>query len=157
MHGHHPARFEIKEGLHGIGRIGVDVAELRRIVSSNGQQGEVGREAASDFTEPRKIRSIPGVIHRVLARLQHEAAIPAMRIFQDPGSPMSRRHVRDRNIVVPGTLPPVEFDNLGESQIRNQVGNMRRDDDGRGDAARVEIILHDRAQRWAMEMIKVRV
>ena len=70
---------------------------------------------------------------------------------------MSRRHVRDRNIVVPGTLPPVEFDNLGESQIRNQVGNMRRDDDGRGDAARVQIILDNGAQRWAMEMIEVRV
>jgi hypothetical protein len=157
VHRHHPARFEIKEGLHGIGRIGVYVAELRRIVSSNGQQGEIWRQAASDFAEPGKIRGIARVINRVLAGFQHEAAIPAMRIFQDPGSPMSRRHVRDRNIVVPGTLPPVELDDLGESQIRNQVGNMGGDDDGRGDAARVQIILHNCAQRWAMKVIEMRV
>ena len=53
------------------------------------------------------------------------------------------------------TLPPIELDNLRESQIRNQVGNMGRNDDGRGHAARVQVILHNRAQRWAMQVIEV--
>jgi hypothetical protein len=34
---------------------------------------------------------------------------------------------------------------------------MRRYDDGRGDAARVQVVLHNRAQRWAMKVIEMRV
>ena len=51
MHGHHPARFKIEEGAHGVGGIGMDVAELRRVIGADRKQREFGSEAASDLGE----------------------------------------------------------------------------------------------------------
>src|SRR5712671_2596059 len=38
VHGDHPARLEIEEGFGGVGGTGMDVAELRRIVSAYGEE-----------------------------------------------------------------------------------------------------------------------
>ena len=78
VHGNHPAGFEIEEGAHGVGRIGVNVAELRRIVCADGKQRDLRREAAPDFAKARKISSIASMIDGMLAGLQNEAAIAAM-------------------------------------------------------------------------------
>ena len=157
MHRNHPAGFEIKECLHGIGGVGVNVAELRRIVSADGQQSEFGSEAASDFAEAGKVGSIACVIDRVFARLQDEASVAAMRIFQDPRAPVTRRNVRDRQISVARGLPPIELDDLGKAKVGDQVGDMSGNDDRRRDASLAQVILHNRAQRWPMQMIEVRV
>ena len=51
VHRNHPAGFQIKECLRGIGGVGMDVAKLFRIVSPDRQQSEFGSEPASDFAE----------------------------------------------------------------------------------------------------------
>src|ERR1700731_404175 len=112
VHGNHPARFKVEESAHGVGGIGVDVAELRRIVGADGEQSELGGKAASDFAEAGEVRGVAGVIDGVLAGLQHKAAVAAVRIFQNASAPMSRRNVGYRHTSAPRTLPPVEFDNL---------------------------------------------
>ena len=122
VHGDHPPGLEIEEGAHGVGRIGVDVAELRRIVGADGKQREFGSEAASNLAEAREVGGIAGVIDGVLARLQYKAAVTAMRIFQDARSPMPRGNVRDREISVARAVPPVQFDDFGKAQIRHEVG-----------------------------------
>ncbi len=55
------------------------------------------------------------------------------------------------------SLPPVEFDDLGEAEIGDQIGHMRRNDDRRRNAPRAQIVLHQRAQRRAMQVIEVGV
>ena len=37
VHGNHPTGFEIEKGAHGVSGIGMDVAELRRIVGADRQ------------------------------------------------------------------------------------------------------------------------
>src|SRR5271166_939794 len=67
VHGDHPARFQIEEGLHGVGGAGVDVAKLWRIVGADRQQRDVGMEAASDFAKAVEVGRVSGVIDRMLA------------------------------------------------------------------------------------------
>ena len=59
----------------------MDVAELGRIVGTDGKQGEFGSEAASDFAEAGKIGGVSRVIDRVFASLENKAAVTAVRIF----------------------------------------------------------------------------
>ena len=42
VHRDHPAGVEVEEGARSVGRVGVDVAELRRVVGADGQQREFG-------------------------------------------------------------------------------------------------------------------
>jgi len=51
MHGNHPARVQIKEGLGGVRWTCVDITVLGRVISAYGQQSEFGRQSASDFSE----------------------------------------------------------------------------------------------------------
>lgn len=157
MHGHHPAGFEIEKGLSGVGGIGVDVAELRRVVGADGQQSKLRSKTTSDFAEAGEICGIAGVIDRVFAGLQHESPIAAVRVFQDAGAPVARRHVGHGDIAVAGGLPPVEFDDLGKSEIRNQVSNMGRNHDGGRYSPRAEIVVDDGAQRRTVQVIEVRM
>ena len=60
-------------------------------------------------------------------------------------------------VAVARTVPPIEFDDFGESEIRNQIRDMARNDDGRSRAAGAEVIVHDGAQRRPVQMIKMRV
>src|SRR5580658_5638502 len=157
VHGDHPARFEIDKGAHGVGGIGVDVAKLRRIVGANGEQGEFGSEAASDFAEAGEVGGVAGVIDGVFAGLENEAAVAAVRIFQNARAPVARRHMRYRQVAVTRSFPPVQFDDLGKAEIGDQVRNMRRNDDRRGNPTRAQIVLHQGAQRRAMKVIEVGV
>ena len=127
--------FEVEEGARGVGGIGVDVAELRRIVGADGKQREFGREAASDFAEAGEVGGVAGVIDGMLAGLQNKAAVAAMRIFQNARSPVARGYVRDGKIAVARSLPPVEFDDFGKAEIGNQIGNVSGNDDRRRDSA----------------------
>src|SRR5690349_3159667 len=80
-----------------------------------------------------------------------------MRIFQNARSPMPRGHMRHIESAIARALPPVKFDNLRKSEIGDQIGHMRRNDDGRRCAALPQRVLHNGTQRWAMKMIEVRV
>src|SRR5216684_5725869 len=62
MHGDHPAGLQVEEGPGGVGGAGMDVAELRWVVSADGQQREFGREAPSDFAKAGEIGGVSGVI-----------------------------------------------------------------------------------------------
>src|SRR5579871_4555777 len=88
-------------------------------------------------------------------RFQDEATVSTVRIFQNACSPMTRGNVRYGQISVTRTLPPIQFDDFRKSKVRNQVGYVRRNDDGRSYAAAAEIVLHNRAQRWAMQVIEM--
>ena len=94
VHGNHPAGFQIQKSLGRVRRIGVDIAKLFGIVGADWQQGEFGSETASDFAEAGKIGCVAGVINGVLARLQDEASVAAMGIFQYAGTPVPRRNMR---------------------------------------------------------------
>src|SRR5258708_2136547 len=65
--------------------------------------------------------------------------------------------MRHRQTAVPRTVPPVEFDNLGESQIGDQVRHMTRNDDRWSGSADTQIVLHDGPHRRPVQVIEVRV
>jgi len=133
----------------------MNIAKLGRIVGANGKQSQFRGKAPPDFAEAGKVRGVSGVIDRVLAGFEYEASVAAMRIFQDAGTPMPRRDVRDLHISVARILPPVQLDNFRESQVGDQIRNMCRNDDGGRDAARAQSVLHDGAKRRPVEMIKM--
>jgi len=157
VHRNHPAGFQIHERLGRVARIGMHIAELRWIVGSNRQQREFRCQSPPDLAESREVRRVARVIDGVLARPQHEAAIAAMGILQNSRSPMPGRHMGDRQIRLARAVPPVEFDDLGEPQVRHQIGNMAGDNDRWRRPTLVQIVLHDRPQRGPMQMIKVGV
>jgi len=136
MHGDHPAGLEVEESARGIGRVGMDVAELRWIVSANREEREFGSESAPDFAKASEIGGVAGMIDGMFPGLQDKAAVATVRVFENARSPVARGNVRHRQTTVARTFPPVEFDDLGEAEIGNQVGHVRGDDDGRRNAAR---------------------
>src|SRR5579859_6036476 len=135
----------------------MDVAELRRIVGADRKQREFGIKPSSDLAEAREIGCVARVVDRVFARLQHESAITAMRIFQNARAPVARWDVRDRQRSPARTLPPIEFDDFRKSEIGYQIGHVRRNNNGGRYPACPQIILHNRPQRRTMQMIEVRV
>src|SRR5258708_3013563 len=97
VHGDHPSRFEVEESAHGVGRIGVDIGELRRIIGADGGQREFGGKATSDFTAAGKICRCAGVVNRRFGSFQYQAAIAAVRMFENAGTRMARWNMSDRN------------------------------------------------------------
>lgn len=81
VHGDHPLGIQIQKRFGGIGWAGVDIAELLGIVSADGEQSQIGRQAASDFAKAVKVGGVSGVVDGVLAGAQNIAAIASMRIF----------------------------------------------------------------------------
>jgi len=65
--------------------------------------------------------------------------------------------VSDPEIAMTRTLPPVEFNDFRKTKIGYQVRNVRRDDDRGSGAPGPQIVVHDRAQRRAMQMIEMSV
>ena len=88
VHGNHPPRVEIKKGFGCVRGIGVDIAELGWVISSDGEQSELGSKTPSDFRESRKVCGVAGVIDRMLSRFQNKASIAAMGIFENACAPM---------------------------------------------------------------------
>src|SRR5215469_913194 len=62
MHWDHPARIQVEKGARSVGRIGMDITELRRIIGSDGQQSELGCQPTADLLKPGKVGSIAGVV-----------------------------------------------------------------------------------------------
>lgn len=157
VHRNHPAGLKIQKGFGGIRGIGVNVAKLRRVVGTDWQQSEFGRKATTDLAESGKICGVARVINRVFPALEDKASIAAVRIFENARAPMTRGHVRDGKIVVAGGFPPVKFDDLGKSQIGDQVGNVSGNDNRRSNSARAQVVVHQGPQRRPMQVVEMRV
>src|SRR5215468_5180453 len=95
VHGHHPARIQIHECPRSVRRAGVHIAELRWIVGADRQKRDLWRQTLPDLPESWKIGCVSGVIQRMLGGAQHKSSIAAMRILDDPRSPVARRNMRD--------------------------------------------------------------
>src|SRR6266496_2976871 len=115
VHGDHPVRIQIQESARGISGASVDVAERRRVVGSDGKQCELRGKTHSDLAEAGEVSSVAGVINRMLAVAEYVAAVTSMRIAQHARSPMTGWNVRDRNVAMAVTAPPVQFDDIAET------------------------------------------
>src|SRR5579862_2315377 len=135
----------------------MNVAKSRRVVSSNRKQRQLWRKPPPDFAKTGKISCISGMINRMLPCPQNKASVAAMRVLQNARAPMPRRNMRHHQAAMSRTLPPVEFNDLGEVEIGNQIGDMRRNHDRRRPAPRSQIVLHDCAKRRTVQMIKMSV
>src|SRR5215469_3580926 len=62
MHRDHPTCIQVEKGARSVGRIGMDIAKLRRVIGSDGQQSELGCQPTADFPKPGKVGSIAGVV-----------------------------------------------------------------------------------------------
>ena len=157
VHGDHPARVQVDEGLGGVGGTGVDVAEGGGIVGSDGKESEFGGEAFPDFAEAGEIGGVSGVIDGVLAGADDVASVTAVRVFEDAGSPVARGDVGDFESAFVVAVPPLEFDDLLEAEVGDEVEDVVRDDErGRG-AGLAAGLAGDGPQRLAVEMVEVGV
>ena len=157
VHRHHPSRFQIEEGAGGVGGAGMDTTKRRRVIGADRKQSQFRCQAPANLAKSGKIRGVAGVIDRVLRIAQHVAAVAAMRILEDSSAPMPRGHVGHGQPAMPVAVPPVQFDHVVKAQIGNQIENLiGNHDDGRS-AAPATSVLHDGSQRWAVQVIKVRM
>src|SRR6202034_752660 len=117
--------------------------------------GMWGSEAAPNLAEAREVGCVPGVIDGMGSGLQHEAAVTAMRIFQNASAPVPRGDMGNGQITVARSLPPIKLDDFRKAEIGDQIRNVTWNDDGGGNAADTQVVLHDGAQRRTMEMIEV--
>src|ERR1700677_386098 len=88
MHGDHPLRAHIQEGLEGFLRAGVNAAIAVGAVGPNRQQGNVRLPALADLGKAIKIRGVTGMIEGVTASPEDVAAEAAMRVFEEASAPM---------------------------------------------------------------------
>ena len=65
--------------------------------------------------------------------------------------------MRHQQILMPRTFPPVELNDFGKPEIRNQIRDVSWDDDCRRHSARAQVVLHDGPQRCTVQMIEVGV
>lgn len=156
MHGHHPTGVQVKKSPRRVSRVGMDVAERRRVICADREQRQLRGEAASDFAKSREISCVARVVDGMPSRPKHVSAIAAVRILEDSSTPMAGGHMRDRKIAMAIAVPPVQLDNVAEAEIRNQIQDMSRNNDHRRFAASAAV-LGDGAQRGAVQMVKVRM
>lgn len=156
MHGDHPASVQVEKSAGGIGGIGMNVAERGRVVSADGQQRQLGTEPASDLAKAGKVGGVAGMINRMLSAAKDVSTVTAMRILENPGTPMAGRHMGDCQIVMTIAVPPIEFDDIAEAEVRDEIEHVVRDH-GDGRFSSPLRLLSDGAQGWAMQVVKMRV
>jgi len=88
MHRHKPLCPEVLENLHRLVWSHMDVAERFRMIRPDWKQCDFRAASSPNFLEPIKISAIAGVINPPALMFQHETAVPAMVIAQNPGAPM---------------------------------------------------------------------
>ena len=122
-----------------------------------GSKRQLRGEPHADFAEAGKICRVPGVIDRMFAVAQNISAIAAMSIAQYACSPMPRRHMRDGHVAMAIAVPPVQLDHIAKTEIRDQIKNVLRHNDGRRRAPKLPGVLDQRSQRWPVQVIEVRM
>src|SRR5437773_5814239 len=157
MHWHHPVRIQIHKSAGGIGRTGMHIAERGWIVCPNGQQGDLGAQPPPDLTKSGKVGCIAGVVQRMLPVPQNITAVPPMRVLNNPGAPVPRRHMRDSQPAMAIAVPPVQFHYVVEAQVGNQVEHVVWHHNTRWYATPFRRLPHDGAKRWTMQMVKMSV
>ena len=95
------------------------------------------------------------MVKRVPVVPQDVASVTAMRISDNPGAPMTRRHMSDGQFAVAVAVPPIQFDDIVESEVRNQVENVVRNHDGRWRSAAISSVLDNRPQRWPVQVVEM--
>ena len=103
------------------------------------------------------------MIDRVFSRLQDEASVATMRIFQHPRAPVTRWNVRYRQVSMGASLSST---NPAASMISEKPRSDTRSETCVGRSVMIAgviprlrrlILLHNRPERWPMQMIEVRV
>src|SRR5512144_1237724 len=93
----------------------------------------------------------------MLAVTQDVASVAAVRVFQNARSPMAGRNMSHGESGVAEAAPPVEFDHIAESQVRDQIEDVMGNHDGGAPSTAAIGLLGNRAQRRPVKMIKMRV
>ena len=146
VHWDHGLCSEVDEGLERFFGTGVDGAIAVRGIGSDGEQGDVGVEAAGDFLEAGEEGGIAGMVDGGRARGGEDvSAEAAMGIAEFARAPVAGGGGGDgeggsggggcggREL---GGLPPFEGANLGEAEVADEVLDAVGDDgDGGGQVA----------------------
>jgi hypothetical protein len=93
----------------------------------------------------------------MLAVAENIPTIASVSITQNPRSPVAGWYVRNGNVTVAVTVPPIQLHYIAKSKIRNEIEHVFRHDDGRRRAAEPFCVLHQGPERRPVQMIEVRV
>src|ERR1019366_7836074 len=85
------------------------------------------------------------------------SAITAMHVAHNARAPMARRNVRHLHIAELKALPPVQLNDAPVAQVADQVADMPGHDDRRTFAGLASREPRNRAQRWPVQVVEVRV
>ncbi len=149
MHGDKLFGAEVLEGFHGLVGAHVDFAKGIGVVRADGQQGDLGRDAAADFFEAVEVGAVAGVIDAAPLVFEDESAVAAVLIAQGARAPVFAGSERDFPVVVRKTFPPVKFDDAFEAEVEREVANAPGHD--------ADFRMRQAAQGGFVKMIEVRV
>ena len=65
--------------------------------------------------------------------------------------------MRHSQVAMPIAVPPIEFDHIAEAEVGHQIKDMVRHNNRGRSVLSTAGLLHDGAQRWTMQMVKVSV
>jgi len=97
------------------------------------------------------------VINGMFAAAQNITAVAAMSVAQHSRAPVTRGHMRDRQIAMTIAAPPIEFDHVAKPKVRHKIEYLPRHNDSWSRATISLRVLHQSTQRRPMKMIEVRV
>jgi len=96
VHGNHDVCLQVQKGPESLFGAGVDGAVAIREVGADGEQGNVGVEAACDLGKAVEVCRVAGVIdRRTGCGCDHIAPEAAMRVVEHARAPMASRRCGD--------------------------------------------------------------
>ena len=150
VHGNHASCTQIQKTLEGVLRTGVHIAKVFRMIGADGKQCQFGMKTAADLAESIEVRSIASAIHGMLRRAHDVSTKAAMKIAQHARAPVLRGGMRYGQLAFTKLLPPFHFVNAAEAEARDDVADVRRNDDLRSPAAAPPRKPGNGAERWSM-------
>src|SRR5664280_1416035 len=127
------------------------------MIGADGKQCDLGMETGTNLVETIEVGGVSGVIERVRAGLEDEPTISAVHVANDASAPMARGGVSDFNRTELDRLPPIHFDDALHAEVRDQVADVARDDDGGPLAILTGVGACDSPQRRAVEVVEMSV
>lgn len=149
MHRDHCFCAEFDKRLESLFGIHVNIAFGRGVVGADGQKRDLDIKAVSDFFESVKIRAVAAVEQCASGILDDESAEAAVVVVEDACAPVAGGSEGDAKGTVLKRFPRLELADVIKTKAVNEPSDVL----GHGDG----LVARDRAQGFAVEMVKVRV
>src|SRR6185369_3406315 len=102
------------------------------MIGANRQERNFGVQTLANFGEAVEVGRVACVINGILAMSDDVTPESTMHVANDARTPVFRRRMGYGQAAMTVFLPPFQFDDLAETEVRNQIANVTGDNQDRG-------------------------